>query len=398
MTQQPRLTVLGGSSPFTAGFVAALEAASERLPGHDLVLHGRDPERVELLARHAGVRLGRLGWTVRGETDLDRALVGASHVVHQIRYGDLEGRAADEHLALMAGCVPDETLGPAALARLLLLRDDLLSVCERLVAICPDALVLNLTNPLSAVTSLMVEAGVARCIGICELPYTTARRAAERLGWPPDRVTWRYVGLNHRGFIVELEFRGFDGIQAIVAGSRSGFEGVPRRELERLDALPTKYFRLLCERSARGGRATAVAAIRDQALEELRHAPGRSPPSLRARILGWYDDALVPLLGALHGEEAWATTLNLPQPDGITRELQALVSRQGITPLPPPRPRPAILRWLDVFETHERVALEAARVPDLPHIRRALEADPLTPDRAVETASQLLHDRLRAAR
>ncbi len=55
------------------------------------------------------------GWRSTCTTSLAEALDGADLVVHQIRYGDLAGRAADERFAAELGAAADETLGPGAL-------------------------------------------------------------------------------------------------------------------------------------------------------------------------------------------------------------------------------------------------------------------------------------------
>ncbi|HET6763333.1 MAG TPA: hypothetical protein VFH27_06665, partial [Longimicrobiaceae bacterium] len=89
-----RVAVLGGSTPFAAGLVDAL-AQEAGLPPCHLVLHGRDAQGLEAVAAYARAWLGPLGWRVEGAQTVEGAVDGAAVVIQQIRFGGMEGRAAD---------------------------------------------------------------------------------------------------------------------------------------------------------------------------------------------------------------------------------------------------------------------------------------------------------------
>jgi 6-phospho-beta-glucosidase len=91
---KPRLVVLGGSSVSTPGLALALrDVASEQ--GLTLVLHGRSPEKLEVVAQACGHALRDVG-TVFSELDLRAALDGADLVLNQVRVGGLQARQFDE--------------------------------------------------------------------------------------------------------------------------------------------------------------------------------------------------------------------------------------------------------------------------------------------------------------
>ena len=210
LTQLPRIAVLGGSNPFMVVFIDALVDALARLPACQLVLHGRNSRNLNAVTEYGCRSIGSRGWLVRSTTDLEAAVDGANIVVHQIRYGGLEGRERDEMIAVDCACPADETLGPGGLHAMLRTRAAIIEVADVLATRCPSAWVLNLTNPLSLVTALMVESGVNRCVGLCELPLTTAQSAAEVLALDFSQLRWQYAGLNHRGFVVDLRHDGAD--------------------------------------------------------------------------------------------------------------------------------------------------------------------------------------------
>ncbi len=377
-----RLAVLGGSSPFTAGLIDAFAAAEPAaLPPHVLVLHGRNAERLRLVSRYAKVRLEPLGWSVAETTYLDHALEGADVVVHQIRYGGLEGRAQDENLAVSLGIQPDETLGPGALNSLLRMLPDLRETGRKLAARCPDAWVLNLTNPLSAATTVLSDEGVSRCIGLCELPEYTAERAARIVGRDTGATDWAYAGWNHRGFIVDLMDNGTDLLpELLVRLNGAPFEGVPAADLIELGAIPLKYFRWVHSQDPpRAGRADAVASIRRRIFEELEEDPTRSPASLQERYMEWYPLSVVPAVEALSANRERTMVVNRPGPDGLTREHHARVCRHGVQPVPPPSVPAPVRAWLDRFEDHERAVVQVARKPGPESVFHAVELDPMVP-------------------
>ncbi len=129
----PALAILGGSTPFTVSLLDLLPEAGR----WDVTLHGRDAEALRLIAGFGRSRLQPQGGTVRWTTDLDDALAGADVVLHQIRYGDLAGRAGDELLAESLGVAGDETLGPSGLRSAIRMAPALAAVARAMVAAMP---------------------------------------------------------------------------------------------------------------------------------------------------------------------------------------------------------------------------------------------------------------------
>ena len=85
---------------------------------------------------------------VETTTDLDRALHGADFVFSAIRVGGLEGRIADERVALDLGLLGQETTGPGGLAYGMRTVPVAIHIAERIARICPKAWVCLLyTSP-----------------------------------------------------------------------------------------------------------------------------------------------------------------------------------------------------------------------------------------------------------
>ena len=388
----PKLVILGGSTPFTACLVDALKAVCNRLPAYEMILHGRSEANLDLVAQYAHQQLQDWGWRVDKTLSMEEALSGATIVIHQIRYGDMEGRAADEEFCARYEVTADETLGPAALLSGVRLFSDLQCTSLMLKRFCSKAWVLNLTNPLSSVTALMAEAGVEQCIGLCELPWVTVQEAAQILELPSAEVEWHYSGLNHRGFIHELRYQGIDLLKSLSRrlGERT-ISGITAAQIAQLNAIPLKYFQLVNQSAATPVRRGAyLMNLREQILAELRASSTISPPSLKHRYLEWYPQSVAPMIVALNSAEPITQIVNMADNDGIVWERKAEVCKHHVQVIEQPACDRQVERWLDIFLTHERAFLKTIKTPTPEHILETLAADPTVPDLRVEPLAHAL--------
>ena len=277
MIAAPKLTVLGGSTPFTAALFDALVSAAPDLGPHELMLFGRNQAALEVMTRRAQHSLGACGWVARSTTSRAEALAGARFVIHQIRYGDLDGREAGEQLAERFGIPADETLGPAALQWAICNASAVKEMAQCIASSCSNAWLLNLTNPLSVTTAIFIREGVTRCLGVCELPETTAAAVARILGIPAHDLQWEYVGLNHRGFLYNFSVAGRSLLPKLLSALPSTeLPGVTSGNLETLQAVPLKYFLTVSRVGTTCSPRTSVACLASGTASRVR---GRSHSS-----------------------------------------------------------------------------------------------------------------------
>ena len=149
-------------------------------------------------------------------TDLGSALEGADFVFSAIRVGGLAGRTTDERVALELGLLGQETTGPGGVAYGLRTVPVAIHIAERVAQVCPEAWVINFTNPAGLITEAMQQVLGSRVIGICDSPIGLGRRAARALGHDPDRTSIDYVGLNHLGWLRGLGHDGSDVLPALI--------------------------------------------------------------------------------------------------------------------------------------------------------------------------------------
>ncbi|MFJ4342560.1 6-phospho-beta-glucosidase [Streptomyces sp. NPDC088915] len=207
-------------------------------------------------------------------TDLDEALRGADFVFSAIRVGGLEGRAADERIALAEGVLGQETVGAGGIAYGLRTVPVATHIARRVAELAPDAWVINFTNPAGLVTEAMSRVLGDRVVGICDSPVGLGRRVARILGADPDEAWIDYVGLNHLGWLRGLRVGGRDELPRLLADEEAlgSFEEgrlFGPEWLRSLGAVPNEYlhyyyFNREAVHAYRTAERTRGAYLRDQ--------------------------------------------------------------------------------------------------------------------------------------
>ncbi|WPO69984.1 MULTISPECIES: 6-phospho-beta-glucosidase [unclassified Streptomyces] len=243
-----KLAILGGGGfrvPLVYGALLG-DRAEGRVT--DVVLHDLDAARLGAITRVLAEQAEGIADApaVTATTDLDEALRGADFVFSAIRVGGLEGRAADERVALAEGVLGQETVGAGGIAYGLRTVPVAVDIARRVARLAPDAWVINFTNPAGLVTEAMSRHLGDRVIGICDSPVGLGRRVAQVLGGDPDEAFIDYVGLNHLGWLRGLHIRGRDELPRLLAdhGLLASFEQgrlFGADWLQSLGAIPNEY-------------------------------------------------------------------------------------------------------------------------------------------------------------
>ncbi|MFC4592490.1 6-phospho-beta-glucosidase [Sphaerisporangium corydalis] len=286
-----RLTILGGGGFRVPLVYGALLRGTGGPLIEEVVLYDVSEERLNAI----GHVLARLAAghdrppRVRATTDLDDALRDATFVFSAIRVGGLEGRTADERVALDLGVLGQETIGPGGVAFGLRTIPVAMRVAERVAAVAPDAWVINFTNPAGMITEAMQRVLGDRVIGICDSPVGLIRRAARALGLDPDRTAPDYVGLNHLGWLRGLSHGGRDVLPDLLADD-AALKLVEEARLfgpewvRSLGALPNEYLyyydftreAVAAIRGAAQTRGEALLGRQAGFYAAVRHAPERA--------------------------------------------------------------------------------------------------------------------------
>lgn len=211
----PKIAFIGaGSVVFTQGLLADLFAFPE-LKGAHIALHDIDAERLTTAQAAAEYIAGHLGAhaTVTSHPERREALAGADFVINIVQVGMGEATRTDFEVPARHGLrqTIGDTLGIGGVFRALRTFPLLKALGEDIAELCPDAWLLNYTNPMAMNIQYLTEAtGLTQVVGLCHSVYWTMQDLAELVGVPYEEITYRAAGVNHQAWVLKFEHQGRD--------------------------------------------------------------------------------------------------------------------------------------------------------------------------------------------
>ncbi|MET3429674.1 alpha-galactosidase [Actinoplanes tereljensis] len=201
-----------GSVVFTRELLADILSFAE-LRDVTLALHDIDAERLETAEAIARQTADQLGCRPVITTSLDRrrALEGADFVINSIQVGMHAATVRDFEIPAKYGLrqTIGDTLGVGGIFRALRTFPVLGSIARDIEELCPDAWLLNYTNPMAMnIGYLAAVAPKVKAVGLCHSVFWTVHDLAELLGVPLDEIDYSGAGVNHQAWLLRFEHRG----------------------------------------------------------------------------------------------------------------------------------------------------------------------------------------------
>lgn len=207
---KPTITIIGaGSVEFTRELLGDILSFPE-LGAVRVVLHDIDTERLETaeaIAR-ATARAAGAQPEVVSTTDRRRALDGADYVINTIAVGGHTATVRDFEIPAKYGLNQTiaDTIGVGGIFRGLRTFPVLAGIAEDMAQVCPDAWLLNYTNPMAMnVTYLHRVAPNLKVLGLCHSVYWTMVGLCELIDVPYDEVSYWSAGVNHQAWVLRWE-------------------------------------------------------------------------------------------------------------------------------------------------------------------------------------------------
>ena len=217
MVRQPKITFIGaGSTVFMKNIIADI-LQRPALAAATVALMDINPERLAESEIVAGKIVSTLGAGARIETHTDqrRALEGADFVIVAFQIGGYEPcTVTDFEVPKKYGLRQTiaDTLGIGGIMRGLRTVPHLWKICEDMLDVCPQALLLQYVNPMAINTWAIAEKfPEIRQVGLCHSVQGTAWELARDLEIPLSEIRYRCAGINHMAFYLEFEQRQPDG-------------------------------------------------------------------------------------------------------------------------------------------------------------------------------------------
>ena len=209
-----KITFIGaGSFGFTRGLVRDI-LTFPLLRESTISLMDIDAERLEFIkiAVEKIIEEGKYPAKLEVTMDRKKALKGADAVICTILAGGVNIWRYDIEIPKKYGvdiCVGD-TRGPAGIFRALRTIPVMLDICKDVEEICPDAIFLNYTNPMSMLCRAMQKKTKLKVTGLCHSVQGTAEMLAKWIGAKMDQITYVCAGINHQAWFIEYKKDGVD--------------------------------------------------------------------------------------------------------------------------------------------------------------------------------------------
>jgi alpha-galactosidase len=154
-------------------------------------------------------------------TDRREALDGAEFVIVAIAVGGAAYAGSPYYDEMM---IPHsygvsqqvgDTIGPAGVLRGLRTAPVMLDICRDMEELCPDALMINYTNPMAILCWVMTAASPVNVVGLCHSVQGTAGQLAGYIGVPREHVSYWVAGINHMSWFLEFRHNGEDAYPAL---------------------------------------------------------------------------------------------------------------------------------------------------------------------------------------
>jgi alpha-galactosidase len=204
----PRIAIIGaGSASF--GLASLIDAFSTpELFGSEIVLVDIDVATGHRMLRAADRINGELhaGYRFSFTPDRRTALVGADFVILSIAIDRIAMWQQDFGVPKKHGIdhVLGENGGPGAVFHTLRNIPIVLDICRDVEELCPDALLINFTNPESRICLAISRYTKVKAIGLCHQIHEGVRIVSRILDRDPATLRVRACGLNHFSWFTDL--------------------------------------------------------------------------------------------------------------------------------------------------------------------------------------------------
>lgn len=389
-----KIVTIGGGSSYTPEFVEGLIKRYDELPVRELWLVDIEAgkEKLEIVGNLAKrmVKKANIPMDVHLSLDRREALKDADFVTTQLRVGLLDARIKDERIPLQYEMIGQETNGAGGLFKALRTIPVLMEIAEEIQELCPNAWLINFTNPAGIVTEALINYSKhKKVIGVCNVPVHMKMIFARLMNVPPEQVLIKFAGLNHMSYGLDIVVNGesrLDEALELISDPEEQFSmkniaPIPWEPafIKALGFIPSPYHRYFyktkeilqkqLEEFKRGTIRAEVVKELEKGLFDLYRDENLAikPPQLEKRGGAYYSDVACNLISSIYNDKGDIQTLNVRNngaitdlPDDAVVEVNCVVTKQGPIPLTVGSLPVAINGLIQQIYSFTKLAIEAA--------------------------------------
>ncbi|MFJ5762321.1 6-phospho-beta-glucosidase [Neobacillus sp. NPDC093182] len=428
MSKGVKIVTIGGGSSYTPELVEGFIKRYDELPVRELWLVDIEAgkEKLDIVGNLAKRMVAKAGLPIEVHLTLDRreALKGADFVTTQFRVGLLEARAKDERIPLKYNVIGQETNGPGGLFKGLRTIPVILEICKDIEELCPEAWLVNFTNPAGMVTEAILRySNIKKVVGLCNVPIGMRMGIAKSLNVEPERVQVNFAGLNHMVYGLDTFVDGVSVQDQVIEAMANPDNALTMKNISGLSwepdfirglgVIPCGYHRYyyktdemlqeeLEKAEAEGTRAEVVQRLENELFELYKDETlDIKPPQLEKRGGAYYSDAACSLISSIYNDKRDIQPVNTRNngaiasiPDDSAVEVNCVITKEGPKPISVGDLPVAVRGLVQQIKSFERVAAEAAVTGDYNTALLAMTINPLVP--SDKLAKQILDEMLEA--
>ncbi|WP_066056171.1 6-phospho-beta-glucosidase [Robertmurraya korlensis] len=427
MNKGLKIVTIGGGSSYTPELIEGFIKYYDELPIREIWLVDIEAgkEKLDIVGNLAKRMVEKSGLPIEIHLTLDRrtALEGADFVTTQLRVGLLEARKLDESIPLKHGVLGQETNGPGGLFKAFRTIPVILDICREMEELCPDAWLINFTNPAGMVTEAVLKHTNIKAVGLCNVPIGMEMGVAKLLGVDHSRVRIDFAGLNHLVYGLDVFVDGTSVKTEVISLLTDPDKAITMQNihamgwepefLQALNVLPCPYHNYYYKsgnmledelKKFREGniRAEVVKRLEDD-LFELYKDPNLDikPPQLEKRGGAYYSDAAVRLIHSMYTDKRDIQAVNTRNNGTISSlpaqaavEVSCVITKDGPKPISVGELPVAVRGLVGFMKSFEEVAIEAAITGNYNTALLAMTMNPFIP--SDQTAKVILNEMLEA--
>jgi len=209
-----KITLLGAGSGFTQPLftdIMHIEGLDSGIIGLIDIDKTRLNVNVKLINRIIEL-MGKKNWKVEASTDRADVLPGTDYLISTIEVSGVQCVRDDNDIPKKYGidqCIGD-TIGPGGIMKALRTLPPFIEILNDAKRLCPNALIMNYTNPMSIMSLGTVRTTDQPYVGLCHSVQGSSLHMANVAGVPYEEMEWRCGGINHMAWFTELKHKGKD--------------------------------------------------------------------------------------------------------------------------------------------------------------------------------------------
>ncbi len=218
-----KVTIIGAGSVIFAQSIITDILLCPELGDTEISLYDIDKDRLEVAEKIAKkiIKKLKLPAKVSSSINLIKALDGSDYVFCMIQVGGYESTLIDFDIPEKYGLKQTigDTLGIGGIFRALRTIPVLLDLCKDMENVCPNALLINYTNPISMNLWSIYQSSKIKCVGLCHSVPNTSMTLANYINADYEEITFSAAGINHMAWFIEFKKNGLDAYPELFAAS-----------------------------------------------------------------------------------------------------------------------------------------------------------------------------------